>query len=768
MKKTQRPRWLPSLQLFFRLALIASVVLVFYAIYLDGQITHRFSTSRYQAPALLYSQALNIEVNQPITRQRIVQELKALDYQVGRYARNSGEYQEQEQQLLLHRRAFDFPTHYAPAERVRLVFTTEGWLERIESWPNQQPLQSILLEPQFLGRFATDSGEDRLLVGLEQVPTLMREALILVEDREFYHHHGVRPAAIARAALANIMAGRTVQGGSTITQQLVKNMYLTHAQTYVRKVNEAIMALILDYRFAKDEILEAYFNEVYFGQDRGHAIHGVALASQFYFGKFVEDLNVAEIATIVGMIKGPSIYEPRRNPERSQERRDVVLRLMFEQDLISQTQYLAALDTTMRTRADKRLVQFNRPDFIDLVQTEVRQILPGRSWQETGLRVFTTFDPEQQRWLETAARDSESAKGLADIERAMLLTEHRSGAVRALVGGKNQVAGGFNRALAARRPIGSIIKPWVYAMALEHTEQFTLATMLDDSPTVVKDKYGEDWSPSNFDRKYRGPVTLYDSVINSYNVPMVRLGMELSPTVVRNRLQQSGITSFIHAWPSLFLGAVDMTLMDVATIYGALAAQGEAKSLYAVAAITTHRGELLYEHKPAVQPVFTPQAAWLTSFALEGAVNVGTAKGLAHLGPGLAGKTGSTNDLRDSWFVSYDANYVLTSWIGHDDNQPVGLTGSRGALPLAGEYWQRAGVAARSPLLPAEMYWTNISASTGIVVSANCNGTLRLPMVGLVPEQGVDCEGRLVELIEKPQDEPEERAKPWWKRIFGS
>jgi len=767
MSKFKRPRWVPSLRLMIRLSLIGLVALVFYTIYLDSQLTHRFSHSRYQAPALLYSQALTIDSSQPITQQRIVQELKALDYQVGRYARNSGEYQAQEQQLLLHRRAFDFPTHYAQAERVRLLFTEEGWLERIESWPNQKSLASVQLEPQFLGRFSSDSGEDRLLVGLEQVPVLMRETLILVEDREFYHHHGVRPAAIVRAAMVNIMAGRTVQGGSTITQQLVKNMYLSHAQTYVRKANEAIMALILDYRFAKDEILEAYFNEIYFGQDRGHAIHGVALASQFYFGKFVEDLTVAEVATLIGMIKGPSIYEPRRHPERSQGRRDIVLKLMFEQDLISQTQYLAAIETPMRTRAEKRLTRFNRPDFIDLVQREVREILPDRSWQETGLRVFTTFDPEQQRWLESAARTSASAKSLGDIERAMLLTEHRSGAVRALVGGKEPVTGGFNRAVVARRPIGSLVKPWVYAIALEQPERFTLGTVIDDSPITVKDKHGEDWSPSNFDRKFRGPVTLFESVVNSYNVPMVRVGMSLTPEAVRNRLKESGIKRSIHAWPSLFLGAVDMTLMDVATIYGALADEGRARDLYAVAAITTHRGELLYEHDMAVKKAFTPQAAWLTSFALEGAVSKGTAKGLAHLGPGLAGKTGSTNDLRDSWFVSYDANYVLTTWVGNDDNESVGLTGSRGALPLAGDYWKIAGVAARSPKLPEGMYWANVHAGTGGFIGAACNDALRLPMLGAAPEFSYDCHGDSVEFKE-PESEQEESSKPWWKRIFGS
>ncbi|RUO40048.1 penicillin-binding protein 1B [Aliidiomarina taiwanensis] len=768
MKTPKSRRWLPSFRLIFRLGLVAAVVLVFYAIYLDGQLTHRFSTARYQAPALLYSQALEINAQQPITRERIIKELQALDYQVSRYARNSGEYQAQGQQLLLNTRAFSFPTHFAQSQRVRLLFDEEGWLERVESWPGQEPLDSLQLEPQILGRFSTDSHEDRLLVGLERVPVLMRETLLLVEDREFYHHHGVRPTAIARAAVANLMAGRAVQGGSTITQQLVKNMYLSHDKTYVRKANEAIMALILDYRFSKDEILEAYFNEVFFGQDRGNAIHGVALASQFYFGEFVEDLSVAEIATLIGMIKGPSYYEPRRNPERAQQRRDVVLRLMFEHDLISQTQYLAAVESPVRTRAEKRLARFNRPDFIDLVQQEVRSILPDRSWQETGLRVFTTFDPEQQRALEQAARNSNSVQQLADNERAMVLTEHRSGAVRALVGGAQPVLGGFNRAITARRQVGSLAKPWVYAIALEQAERYSLASMLDDSPVTIQDKHGEDWTPRNFDNKFRGYTSLYQSLVHSLNIPVVRLGMELTPEYIRSRLLPAAGDARIPPWPSILLGAMDFTPLEVARVYGALAAEGIAHKPYAVNAITTHRGDLLYQHMAEPVQLFTKEAAWLTSFALEGAIRTGTGRGLAHLGPGLAGKTGSTNDLRDSWFVSYDANYVLTTWLGHDDNSPVGLTGSRGALPLAGAYWQVAGVAPRSPFLPQQMHWAYIDQTRGVRVGAQCEHAIRLPIWGEAPEATYDCQGEPLPEHHETEQPKDEKKKSWWQRLFGA
>src|SRR5690554_3936275 len=333
------------LSILFKLAIAMGVVLIFYIVYLDSSVTQRFTHARYQAPALIYSEGLALSPEQPVSLTRLLEELRALDYRNSRYARSVGEYQHQGQQVLLYRRSFDLPQQILPAQRVRLLFNDEDVLARIETWPEQNALMELHLEPQFLGRFSSDNAEDRLLVGLEQVPTLLQETLLLIEDQQFYHHWGLRPTSILRAALTNLRAGRTVEGGSTITQQLVKNMFLTHEQTYIRKFNEALMALILDFRFSKDTILETYFNEVYFGQDGAHAIHGIALASQFYFGTTIDALNVEEIAMLVGMIKGPGIYEPRRNPERAKARRDLVLRLMFERELISQTQYLAALDS---------------------------------------------------------------------------------------------------------------------------------------------------------------------------------------------------------------------------------------------------------------------------------------------------------------------------------------------------------------------------------------------------------------------------------------
>lgn len=756
-----------------KLAVIGLVVLIFYSIYLDSQVTSRFSDARYQAPALLYSRSLELAPERNLTQDIIVAELRALDYREARYARNPGEYQRLPGQILLHRRAFDFPDAFSPPQRVRLLIDENERLERVESWPDQHEMEGLRLEPQLLGRFATDSGEDRLLVGLEQVPVLLQETLLLVEDRDFYHHHGVLPSAIARAAMANFAAGRTVQGGSTITQQLVKNMFLNHERRYTRKVNEALMALILDYRFAKDEILEAYFNEVFFGQDRGHAIHGIGLASQFYFGKAVEDLQVNEIATLVGMIRGPSLYEPRRHPERARNRRDTVLRLMFEHDLISQTQYIAAVESDVVVREQQRLVRFDRPDYVDQVQQELRALMPDRSWQRTGLRVFTAFEPDAQRALEQAARQPLTDQRIADAELAMVVTDAQTGALRALVGGRQAVNAGFNRALNARRPVGSLIKPFVYALALEQPERYWLGSVLDDEPVSLRDERGQEWQPRNFDGEFIGPVSLYQSLVDSRNIPVVQVGMEVTPAAVRSRLQRAGLSARLHAWPSLLLGAVDLTPLEVATLYGALANGGVAHRIYSVEAITTHRGDVLYarheETEGSAAPLFEENAIFLVNHALSGAVTEGTARALGqqfHQGE-LAGKTGSTNDLRDSWFVSFDARQVVTVWVGHDDNRPVGLTGSRGALPLAAEYWQRVAVSPRRTELPEGFTYRYQDRQTLARVGSQCAETLRLPAHGAELEAlQLGCDGQVITESES-EAEQEPTRRNWLQRVFG-
>ncbi|RUO24288.1 penicillin-binding protein 1B [Aliidiomarina minuta] len=755
-------KWLSSAGwLLLKLSLTGVTILFFYSVYLDSVVTERFEENRYQAPALLYSRALQISDDKPLQQGQVLRELQALNYRHTRYAREPGEFNLRDNMILLHRRAFDFADGFEPSQRLRLRFEDEE-LAEILAWPTQQPLSVARLEPQLIGRFAADSGEDRLLVNLEQVPQLMQDTLLLVEDRDFYQHRGVKPSAILRAASANLAAGRTVQGGSTLTQQLIKNMYLTHDQNLRRKANEAIMALILDYRFSKNEILEAYFNEVYFGQDRGHAIHGVGLASQYFFGKSVEDLTPAEIALLVGMVKGPSLYDPRRRPQRASARRDLVLRLMYENDLINQPQYLAAIEAPLVGRESTRLVVRDRPDYVDLVQRELRQLVPGKEWQQTGLRVFTHYDPYLQEYAEEALQRGVVSLQVADIEGAVVVADHQQGVVRALAGSIHPSQAGFNRALTARRPVGSLIKPFTYALALEQPERYELNTLLDDSAIVVTDERDREWQPGNFDGEFRGDVTLYESLVDSRNLPAIRVGLDLGVEKVRERLYNSGLDEPTHAYPSLLLGAVDMSPLAVTQLYSVLANQGGQQRLTSIQTVTTHWGHPLYRAQPMTQQVYTEEASYLTNYALQGVVREGTGQALGNtLGQsGIAGKTGSTNNLRDSWFVSYDSRHVVTVWLGRDDNQSVGLSGSRGALPVAAEYWQQAGVENMLMARPAGLIQGAFNKTTGAAVDLNCEGALLLPVRHYEPGRDIDCEGEI-------KESPEEDEKSWFKRIFG-
>lgn len=765
--KGRRRRWL--LALAAKLMLVVAVLGAFYTIYLDAQVRERFEANRYQAPALLYSRALWLSPHANVSYARVKAELEALAYSPSAVARQQGEYNEQRQSdgrtILLHRRAFDFADGFEPSQRLLLRFRDDR-LHQVLAWPSQQVLTEARLEPQLIGRFAADSGEDRLLVSLEQVPQLMRDTLLLIEDQDFYQHHGVKPTAIARAALVNLRAGRTVQGGSTLTQQLVKNMYLTHDQNLWRKANEAIMALSLDFHFDKDEILEAYFNEVYFGQDRGHAIHGVGLASQYFFGRSVEDLSVAEIALLVGMVKGPSLYDPRRRPENAERRRELVLKLMYEHNLITQVQYLSALEDTLVRRQSTRLVLGERPDYVDLVQRELRQLVPGREWQQTGLRVFTYYDPYIQQQAELAMTTRGGRVDSPDVQGAMVVSDYQQGVVRALVGNIGQQRGGFNRAIDARRPIGSLVKPFTFALALENSSQYRLESMLDDSPITLIDERQREWSPRNFDGEFKGPVTLYQSFIESRNLPAVRLGLDVGVERVRERLYAAGFDESTHAYPSLTLGAVDMSPLQVSQIYSALANRGIQQRLTSIEAVYTHWNQPLYQQQRRVQEVFSTQSAYLTDYALQGVMREGTGRSIRqYVSPaGLAGKTGSTNELRDSWFVSYDNQHVVTVWLGGDDNQSIGLSGATGALPVAGDFWQRLQPQAITRERPYGLQSGAFDRLTGIAVSLECETAYHLPSAVYQAPTRRRCSPMD---SQQEQSEEQEESRSWFQRVFG-
>lgn len=739
-----------------KIGLVFTAVIALYAIYLDASLSRHFSDKRYQAPALVYAGELTLSPNQPMNLQQLVNTLERAGYERNRNTEQSGYYSVGENNVMVHRRPFDFSDGPQMAQRVRINFRGHS-IDSIESWPSGTQLENFRLEPELIGRISTLSKEDRLLVGLEVVPNLLIEALLQVEDKEFYHHQGVSPWSILRALVANIKAGRTVQGGSTLTQQLVKNIYLTREQTLWRKFHEAMMSLVIDYRFDKNTILETYLNEVYFGQDGRNAVHGIGLASQFYFGKQVQELNPDEIALLVGMVKGPSYYDPRRFPERAKERRDTVLKVMFANDLLSRENYVSAVEQPIDVKESRRLVEHPYPHYMDLVRREMKRIVLPEDWQETGLKIFTHLQVNVQNAVQRSLAQ-QLVDGDADqkVEGAMVVADYRRGRVTALAGGRLSQVIGYNRALLALRPIGSLMKPIIYAAAMQD-KGIGLNTPVVDEPITLPGKEGTEWKPQNYDQEFRGSLLLYEALVKSRNLPAVRVGMEVGIDRLTHYLRELGVVTPIDTYPSMTLGSVSLSPMAVTRIYSALMNDGRYQPLTAVSSITTHKGETLYrQREPEQEEVFDQAVSYLTRYGLRGVVAEGTASRLqdALAGQIVGGKTGTTNDYRDSWFVAVDGEQVITVWLGRDDNQPVGLTGSSGALKVVADFYDYLPPMSMSLDAPAPLKMQNFHPTTGQRIPEDCQNGLTLPAEEIRLPEDMACDGNI-------------REKSWWENLFG-
>ena len=753
---TRPSRWRYLIITGAKVSLVLMVLLAGYLIYLDSTLTERFRSSRYDAPALVFGRALVLTPNSAMSMAAVERELRLLSYQESDRVDDSGQFRRDGQTLTLYRRPFDFVDGPVMAQKVRLEFQQQRLL-RIISLPDQRALTALRLEPPYLGRLAGSSQENRLLVGLELVPDLLVETLLLVEDRDFYHHGGISLSSIGRAALANLAAMRTVQGGSTLTQQLVKNLYLTRDKTLWRKANEALMAVILDYRFSKNEILETYLNEVYFGQDGGSAIHGIGLASQFYFAKQVQQLDAAEVALLVAIIKGPSYYNPRRYPERAQQRRDWVLQLMVAENLIQQGEYEQALAQPLVEQQRGRLTQQPAAHYLELVQQELNAMSLPVNWSQQGLRVFTYLDP----WAQQVAQQALSTQlprvsKDPQVQGAVVIADHQQAGIRALVGDRDSQHLGFNRARDALRPIGSLLKPLIYATALEPTGGYDLASILDDSPVSISRANQPTWQPQNYDGEYRGTLMLYEALVQSRNIPAVRLGLDLGLATLVDKLQQAGVTSPIAEVPALTLGAVEVSPLMMTEVYAMLAQLGQQRPLRTVAAVTNHQGLVLHRRVlTAPNQVFSPEAGYLVHYGLQGVTASGTGRKLGERfgANALAGKSGTTNDYRDSWFIGYDATHVVTVWLGRDDNQPIGLTGSSGALPVVSDIFAGLTVQPLSQSLPAGLTMTAFHRQSGVRVPLNCEQAIRFPARPQRLPENLGCDGDIEE-------------KSWWQRWF--
>lgn len=688
-KKPQRKRrWL---WLLLKILLVLIVALVIYGVYLDQKIRSRIDGKVWQLPAAVYGRMVNLEPDMPVSKQEMVQLLEATQYrQVTRMTR-PGEFTVQANSIEMIRRPFDFPDSKEGQVRARLTFSKDR-LETIENLDSKRQFGFFRLDPRLITMLSSPNGEQRLFVPRSGYPDLLVDTLIATEDRHFYEHDGISLYSIGRAVLANLTAGRAVQGASTLTQQLAKNLFLSSERTLWRKANEAYMALIMDARYSKDRILELYLNEVYLGQSGDNEIRGFPLASLYYFGRPVDELSLDQQALLVGMVKGASIYNPWRNPKMALERRNLVLRLLQEQKVIDQELYdmLSARPLGVQPRGG---VISPQPAFMQMVRQELQTKLGDKVKDLSGVKIFTTFDSVAQDAAEKAAIEGIPAlikqRKLSDLETAMVVVDRFSGEVRAMVGGANPQFAGYNRAMQARRSIGSLAKPATYLTALSQPNQYRLNTWIADAPISLPQPNGKVWSPQNDDRRYSGQVMLVDALTRSMNVPTVNLGMAIGlPAVTETWLKLGVPKDQLNPVPAMLLGALNLTPIEVAQAFQTIASGGNRATLSAVRSVIAEDGTPLFQSFPQSERAVPAQAAYMTLWTMQQVVQRGTGRQLGAKFPGLhlAGKTGTTNNQVDTWFAGIDGREVVITWVGRDNNQPTKLYGASGAMSIYQRY----------------------------------------------------------------------------------
>jgi penicillin-binding protein 1B len=745
---------------------VLAVFVAGYVLWLDYQIRSQFDGKRWSLPAHVYARPLELYAGGELSADQFAAELQALDYRAVRSPRGPGEFSRNRDVFHLISRPFTYWDASEAALNLRVRFA-QSRIAGLTDGGTGKPVSIARLDPVLVGSFYPAQHEDRVLLQLDAVPLALTDALIAVEDRGFYEHHGIAPLAILRALWANIRAGGIVQGGSTLTQQLAKNFFLTGKRTLTRKLNEAVIALLLELHYPKDAILEAYLNEVYLGQDGNRAIHGFGLASYFYFNRPLAELTVDQYALLVGLVKGPSYYNPWHHPERARARRNLVLDVMAELGLIETAEAERAKTSTLGVGQRSQGVINNFPAFLGLVRRQLQRDYRDEDITSEGLSIFTTFDPQIQWRLEkiltAQLQELERERGMdaGSLEAAAVVTSVQGGEVLALAGGRRPGFAGFNRALDASRQVGSLLKPAVYLTALERPGSYTLATLLDDSPLSWTAPNGVVWSPANYDKISHGTVPLYQALAHSYNITTARLGLELGIGSVIDTLKRLGVEQHLNPYPSLVLGAVEMSPLDVTRIYQTFASGGFRMPLRAITAVLAADKSPLQRFPLNVQAVVAPEANALITSALWFAAREGTGRALYQVLPGdrdVAAKTGTTDDLRDSWFAGFTGDRLGVVWIGRDDNKPTGLTGSSGALRVWRDLF--AGFASSGQVRPVteniEYHW--IDPQNGLLADGECPDAVQLAFIrGSAPLEVAPCAaGRQV--LPKAVD--------WFKELF--
>ena len=709
---------------------------------LANQIETRFAGKRWTIPSLVYSDSTSIYPGQRIDDVGLYQRLARLNYHrvdPGQITtRGEWSYNEKRGRLEIFLHSFHYPYQNFPGELIAARISPVQTVIGIEDTTTHQPLYSIDLEPEMLGAIFQGDWQQRRIVPLGEVPPAMIDAVLAAEDHRFYEHHGIDVVRTLKAAWIDFNAGHVVQGGSTLTQQLVKNFFLTSKRDWHRKVTEALMAFIVEQRYSKDGILENYLNDIYLGQRGQEGIYGIWEAAQFYFSKEPRDLSVAEMATLAGMIRSPNHFNPIRHAESARIRRNEVLGSMLQDGYISKAAYDQAIVEPIHAR-EPYLETNDAPYFLDYVKHELAERYPPEVLNGEGLRVFTTLDVHMQKEgeaavegnlikLEEAHPSLRRKEETEELQSSLLAIEPQTGKIRAMVGGRNYRESEFNHITQARRQPGSAFKPITYLAALEETldggpVRYLPTSYIEDTPFTWNYAGTMSWTPRNFKNRYFGRVTLEFALEESLNSATSRLADAVGLDRVIAMADKLGFSD-LPPYPSVVLGGIEVTPLQLARMYAIFANEGLEVPFYAVTAVVDQKGNPIEGHELKAAQVLSPELAYTIDFMLEQVINHGTGEGARKAGftRPAAGKTGTTNDSKDAWFAGFTPNLLAVVWTGFDQKDALGLTGAEASLPAWTTFMKVA--SAERPELdfvaPAGIVVAKVDPLTGYLAGPHC------------------------------------------------
>ena len=699
----------------FSLSLVALLVvtssgLVFGAWYLkqlEDQVSEKFEGRKWVFPSKIYADSYFLYAGGGLRIPDLSEKLHRLGYfEIQAVPKAKGEYRiaAKEGLVEIYLHDFDTPTERFKGMPIRLTVQANV-VTKIENINDGKEQYFLELEPELITGLYERIWQERKVVKLAEVPPLVVKAILAMEDERFYHHFGVDPIGIIRAMWVNLRSLSYRQGGSTLTQQLVKNFFLSDERTFSRKIPEAVMAVIAERKYSKDTILENYLNEIYLGQRGSQGIFGVWEAAQFYFSKPLTDLTIGETALLAGLIPAPNRLSPYKSADAAIKRRNVVLAKLLDDKIITRKQYDAALKEKLPQRSLVKVTN-EGPFFVDYLRRELEDNYSNAILTKEGLRIFSSLDLQMQRMAERALADGlkkleathPALKRKGDeegLEGAIVVLRPQTGEIKAMVGGRNYARSQFNRAFQAKRQPGSVFKPFVYLAALLHGGQsgtkYSPDTVINDSQfTWTYD--GQEWQPHNYNNEYFGAVTMRKALENSLNSATSRVAQDVGIRRVRDLAHKLGIQSPLPAVPALSLGAAEVTPLEVAIAYATLANNGQRNRPLAVKQVVDQSAKVLERRDVRPDRVLSPQLAHAMNQLLKGVLDRGTAASARRAGftRPAAGKTGTTNDYKDAWFVGYTPDLLAVVWVGFDGPKKIGLSGAEAALPIWTEFMKNA------------------------------------------------------------------------------